>query len=1682
MTESEHHDAPSLEEQQLSDYLTILELPKAVHKHFNAQYISDQIDMESATTEEKNTWALSKVGQYEEMQDGAPILEDMLIFFKEDFEGWKPDDFAALPRELRHKLRQLLNSRGIYLGKANAKVNHLLADLLTRDDLPEWDDPEYRKARHEFPDVKTWRVMEAISQPAQPVRAAPPQPKISIPPSNTQPSGADTPDSNTSRAGTPATQGQATQGQAAQDQDAQQQPDQKRTQPRRSTFYRIPPIQVPNEMCPATVVAAFVKIWPRESNYTGEAYDILDDKFRRFLTTCNTVGIRETQFHAVFPSILSGDAQDYYVYSTNPELTFTEVYNNMKLHFDTEVNKAQYHTDWSSLTFHSVKISTEAIGKSNQQVLQILLKKMRLCQRALGPGYMEEHVLIHAVMRACRGVPELEFALFTPATTFEELASKLRSSIATYENRKANGQFPIDSDTYYTDRRYQRRDRGDKYGQGRPRGQRPSPWKKKCWICNKDNCRSYKHSDEEQRNAKQKWRDHRQFQGQSKQGYTAFLLKYEGDSEVDDSSENDQDDTRSEDGDSTQYSTAAYLSDNSVRHRLTAQPEQGQEKTEAEHFILDRYSNATFQGIIADTGAAKVSTAGKGQYIALQREIPSITLDDTRAGEASIRFGGGPRLESLGSTDIDTPFGKTTFHVMDTSTPFLLSLKDMDRLGIYLHNLSNKLIREEDGKQVNVIRKWGHAFFFPQKDLQMATGIFLTEAELRRVHTRFGHPSVPKLYKLLTKAGHEVEQDALAMINKFCHYCQVKGSTPRRFKFTLKKDVDFNFEIIVDVMYLDGDPVLHVVDAATSFQAARFLSNLSAKETWEALKMCWIDTYLGPPDVITHDAGTNFDSSEFRAEAKLLGITCHQVPVEAHWSIGKVEEYHGPLRRAFDIVTAETKGTISRSACLQMALKAVNDTAGPDGLVPTLLVFGAYPRIVMDSPPSASQQQRAKAINKAMSELRKTKSQRSIRDALNTRNGPDTLRTLPQLLALGSEVLVFREKGGWSGPFKVLSTSDKDVTIDTDNGTVIFRSTHVKPYLRYPGTTPASSGNTSIDTKQNKQQDIPQLQDEQQDIPQPFEYPEPNRPRRRGRPPKEKPANLPIEKRPRGRPRKNATAQTSCVEDSTIFITQKERQDLELAIQLRAEGKIRTPGKPFEQADVTELNSLFEAGVLKVIKFDPKVHGNIRIFKSRLVREVKGKTTQPYEKSRLVVQGYHDEDKEALLTTSPTIQRCSQRVIMALAPSFRSLGMVLMLRDITQAYTQSKTKLNRLVLVQLPAELKKKYPEGTLLHVVLPLYGLAEAGMHWFATYFEHHKEQLGMETSAFDPCLLITKDNQEEFGITGLQTDDTLNLGTVKFMEKEDSKLQKAKLKAKPQTILGTGSSGDFNGCHVEVEEHGVTVTQKGQANKLSLVDAKQDDAKQRYVVQRARGAYIASICQPEAAFDLSAAAQATDPNEADIKALNKRIQWQIDNKSRGLRFQELDLETAKLFVFVDGSFANNQDMTSQIGYILVLGNEAQGEAEFTLTGNTIHWSSTKCKRVTRSVLASEIYGMVSGFDIGYVIANTLATITKRLNLPRIPLILCTDSFSLYQCIVQLGTTTEKRLMIDIIALRQSYENREVDEIRWIHGQDNPADAMTKAMPNRALENLISDNATTIRLEGWVQRKREAIVNEKRG
>ena len=60
----------------------------------------------------------------------------------------------------------------------------------------------------------------------------------------------------------------------------------------------------------------------------------------------------------------------------------------------------------------------------------------------------------------------------------------------------------------------------------------------------------------------------------------------------------------------------------------------------------------------------------------------------------------------------------------------------------------------------------------------------------------------------------------------------------------------------------------------------------------------------------------------------------------------------------------------------------------------------------------------------------------------------------------------------------------------------------------------------------------------------------------------------------------------------------------------------------------------------------------------------------------------------------------------------------------------------------------------------------------------------------------------------------------------------------------------------------------------------------------------------------------------------------------------------------------------------------------------------------------------MVSRVNMVIAIGITLKIITDWLKLPIIPIIVCTDLYSLYKYLVKLSTTKEKHFIIDIIVL----------------------------------------------------------------
>jgi len=73
-----------------------------------------------------------------------------------------------------------------------------------------------------------------------------------------------------------------------------------------------------------------------------------------------------------------------------------------------------------------------------------------------------------------------------------------------------------------------------------------------------------------------------------------------------------------------------------------------------------------------------------------------------------------------------------------------------------------------------------------------------------------------------------------------------------------------------------------------------------------------------------------------------MAIKVKEVPIKAHNSIKKVEQYYTPLRRVYKIISLELEDA-SKKLTLQIAVKAINNSTGLDRLVPILLVFSTYP-------------------------------------------------------------------------------------------------------------------------------------------------------------------------------------------------------------------------------------------------------------------------------------------------------------------------------------------------------------------------------------------------------------------------------------------------------------------------------------------------------------------------------------------------------------------------------------------------------------------------------------------------------------------------------------------------------------------------------------------------------------------
>jgi hypothetical protein len=141
------------------------------------------------------------------------------------------------------------------------------------------------------------------------------------------------------------------------------------------------------------------------------------------------------------------------------------------------------------------------------------------------------------------------------------------------------------------------------------------------------------------------------------------------------------------------------------------------------------------------------------------------------------------------------------------------------------------------------------------------------------------------------------------------------------------------------------------------------------------------------------------------------------------------------------------------------------------------------------------------------------------------------------------------------------------------------------------------------------------------------------------------------------------------------------------------------------------------------------------------------------------------------------------------------------------------------------------------------------------------------------------------------MQTDDTLILVDQSFAIVEDEAIHSIKIMIKTREQLISNNSLKFNDTRIERLDSNESIyyRQETHIQDIQLIQSIESIitsarskvrikliSRKQYVIQRAREIYLTFICQFEASFDLSHAAQSIDSTfcSDDVIILNKRLQ----------------------------------------------------------------------------------------------------------------------------------------------------------------------------------------------------------------
>ena len=455
------------------------------------------------------------------------------------------------------------------------------------------------------------------------------------------------------------------------------------------------------------------------------------------------------------------------------------------------------------------------------------------------------------------------------------------------------------------------------------------------------------------------------------------------------------------------------------------------------------------------------------------------------------------------------------------------------------------------------------------------------------------------------------------------------------------------------------------------------------------------------------------------------------------------------------------------------------------------------------------------------------------------------------------------------------------------------------------------------------------------------------------------------------------------------------------------------------------------------------IHNNQDTISLRWVCTPKIINGTPSIKARLVAKGF--QEQQYVRGDSPTCSREGVKISLAI---IASKSWTLKSLDISTAFLQGGP-IDREIYVVPPREAET----DKIWRLQKSVYGLNDASRQWYLRLREE-LINLGATPIKLDQGIFCWYDKSGLVGIMVCFVDDILYGGNLSFSTVICSLKETFKVGSEHANKF------DYIGIQIKQFKDSIIISQDDYVKNLepiSLTSINSNNPNRPLVdieLTILRGAlgqlnWLSCITRPEISFTVSEiSSRISSATVSDILSINKTIKF-VKSSPGFITMPRLDLTSLRIAAYSDSSFNNLPKGNSQGAYVVFLADDSHQSCP-------VSWSSNKVKRVVRSTLAAETLAFTEAADSAFFIRKLVLEILAIKSETEVPIVCLTDSQSLFETIGTSHQTSDRRLRVEVSAIREMIEKGEINAM-WVNKDKQLSDALTKkgASPNPLMNSL---------------------------